>query len=86
MRTTTGSTRRAPKQLRPIQVCENYEVVAELDAFNLRDALNRFARSRPWLTDSQIAGNVLTVDDDGEQRSFYSRDPVGTDYLSQVRS
>ncbi len=75
MKTTTGTTRRPPAGLRTVLICENYEVVAELQAFNLRDGLNRFLRERPWLARPLVTGNVATVEDEGVRREFYSKDP-----------
>lgn len=77
MRATTGRTSRPPAGLRTVLICENYEVVAELQAYNLRDGLNRFLRERPWLARPLVTGNVVSVDDedDGVAREFYSKDP-----------
>ncbi len=75
MQTTSGKTRRPPAGLRTVLICENYEVVAEVQAFNLKDGLRRFLAARPWLAKPLITGNVATVDDEGAAREFYSKDP-----------
>jgi len=75
VRTTEGKTRPAAQGLRPVQICEGYEVVTELDARNLPDALRRFHLARPWFINPLICGNTLTVeDDDGSDRTFIAKD------------
>lgn len=75
LRTTAGRTRRPEQGLRPVQILEGYEVVTELDARNLPDALRRFQASRPWLRRPLVTGNTLTVEDeDGSDRTFHAKD------------